>query len=74
MRNVIPMAYVDGIREGRETLNQLVADGVQVDAAEIAARCRDFIDRLSVCAYSEPHMDFLKGELHFWENQAKKSA
>ncbi len=66
MKWVVSQAYLDGIKEGRETLNRFKGEGVTVNPREMMDNCNSFIARLKSCAYSELNMDFLLGERDFW--------
>ena len=71
---IIDSRYLDGVKEGRATLNLQKAAGVSLSSSSVAETIAD-LERLrehvAACAHSAGNIDFLDGELDFWRHQAK---
>ena len=71
---IIDSRYLDGVKEGRATLNLQKAAGVPPTKAGVAETIAD-LERLrehvAACAHSADNIEFLDGELDFWREQAK---
>ena len=66
----ITQAYLRGIREGRETLQQFERDGIaNLETARAAlANCKELLGM----GFADEMRDSFRGERDFWKNQIKK--
>lgn len=65
--NQVTSYYLEGIKEGRETLNRY-----GVDTVSIQDRIDNLKSTIKGFPASNPVGQMLRGELDFWVNQAKK--
>ena len=71
---IIDSRYLDGVKEGRATLNLQKTAGVpptKAGVAEAIAALERLREHVAACAYSTGNVDFLDGEIDFWREQAK---
>ena len=72
---IINSRYLDGVKEGRATLNLQKAAGVPLSSSSVAETIADlerFRERAAACAHCADIIEFLDGELDFWREQAKR--
>ena len=72
---IINSRYLDGVKEGRATLNLQKTAGVPLLPSSVAETITDLTrlrEHVAACAYSAGNIEFLDGELDFWRGQAKR--
>jgi hypothetical protein len=74
MKTIVTQEYLDGIREGRKLYERMISEGLPIDAQEMVVSCRQFIESLKACAYSQNAMDVALGERDFWICRTKETS